>query len=81
MIINSKFLNGMKAPDQSIIETIKIIEKKYWKKTINFRLKDWEYQDRDIGVSAQWLMTKMEMYIQCQRTASNKITRKYKFKS
>ena len=28
MIINSKFLNGMKAPDQSIIETIKIIEKK-----------------------------------------------------
>ena len=33
IIINSKFLNGIKAPDQSIIETIKIIEKKkYWKK-------------------------------------------------
>ena len=47
MIINSKFLNGMKAPDQSIIETIKIIEKKnIGKKTINFRLKDW-------GVSRQ----------------------------
>ena len=47
ILINSKFLNGLKAPDQSIIETIKIIEKKKnWKKTINFRLKDW-------GVSRQ----------------------------
>ena len=47
VLINSKFLNGLKAPDQSIIETIKIIEKKkIGKKTINFRLKDW-------GVSRQ----------------------------
>ncbi len=47
VIINSKFLNGLKVPDQSIIETIKIIEeKKLGKKTINFRLKDW-------GVSRQ----------------------------
>ena len=47
ILINSKFLNGLKAPDQSIIETIKIIEKKkIGKKTINFRLKDW-------GVSRQ----------------------------
>ena len=47
IIINSEFLNGMKAPDESIVETIKIIEKKkIGKKTINFRLKDW-------GVSRQ----------------------------
>ena len=39
---NSKFLNGLKAPEQSIVETIKILEeKKIGKKTINFRLKDW----------------------------------------
>ena len=47
VIINSKFLNGLKVPDQSIIEAIKIIEeKKLGKKNINFRLKDW-------GVSRQ----------------------------
>ena len=27
-VINSKFLNNLKAPDESIIETIKILEKK-----------------------------------------------------
>ena len=32
IIINSEFLNGMKAPDESIVETIKIIEKKDRKK-------------------------------------------------
>jgi len=47
IIFNSKFLNGLKAPDESIIETIKIIErKKLGQKKINFRLKDW-------GVSRQ----------------------------
>ncbi len=47
VIINSKFLNDLKAPDQSIVEAIKIIEEKQiGKKTINFRLKDW-------GVSRQ----------------------------
>ncbi len=46
-IINSKFLNDLKAPDQSIPKTIKILEeKKLGKKRINFRLKDW-------GVSRQ----------------------------
>ncbi len=46
-IINSKFLNNLSAPDQSISETIKILEdKKLGKKKINFRLKDW-------GVSRQ----------------------------
>ena len=46
-IINSDFLNGLKVPEESITETIKIIEKKkLGKKTINFRLKDW-------GVSRQ----------------------------
>jgi len=47
IIINSDFLNGFKAPDESIIETINILEKKkLGKKQINFRLKDW-------GVSRQ----------------------------
>ncbi len=45
--INSKYLNDLKVPDESIIETIKILEeKKLGKKKINFRLKDW-------GVSRQ----------------------------
>ncbi len=47
VIINSKFLDGLKVPENSVIETIKIIEeKKLGKKRINFRLKDW-------GVSRQ----------------------------
>ncbi|MDC2995913.1 leucine--tRNA ligase [Candidatus Pelagibacter sp.] len=47
VIINSKFLDGLKVPEKSVIETIKIIEeKKLGKKRINFRLKDW-------GVSRQ----------------------------
>ncbi len=47
IIINSDFLDGLQAPDDSIIETIKILEKKkLGKKQINFRLKDW-------GVSRQ----------------------------
>jgi len=42
IIFNSKFLDGLKAPDQSIAEAIKIIEeRKIGKKKINFRLKDW----------------------------------------
>jgi len=47
IIFNSQFLDGLKAPEQSILETIKIIEeKKVGKKKITFRLKDW-------GVSRQ----------------------------
>ena len=47
IIINSEFLNGLKAPEDSVIETIKILEQKnLGKKKINFRLKDW-------GVSRQ----------------------------
>ena len=47
IIINSNYLNGLSAPDDSIVETIKILEeKKIGKKQINFRLKDW-------GVSRQ----------------------------
>ena len=46
-IFNSKFLNELKWPENSVIETIKILEKKkIGKKKINFRLKDW-------GVSRQ----------------------------
>jgi leucyl-tRNA synthetase len=42
IIYDSKFLNGLKAPEESVVETIKIIEnKKIGKKKINFRLKDW----------------------------------------
>ncbi|WP_440921111.1 leucine--tRNA ligase [Candidatus Pelagibacter sp.] len=47
VLINSDFLNGLRAPENSILETIKILEeKKIGKKQINFRLKDW-------GVSRQ----------------------------
>ena len=47
VIINSDFLNGLEAPEKSVLETIKILEdKKLGKKQINFRLKDW-------GVSRQ----------------------------
>ena len=41
-LVNSNFLNGLKAPDESIAETIKLLEKKnIGKKKINYRLKDW----------------------------------------
>ena len=47
VIINSSFLNNLKAPEDSVLDTIKILEeKKLGKKKINFRLKDW-------GVSRQ----------------------------
>ena len=47
IIFNSRFLDGLKAPDDSIIKTIEILEeKKIGKRKINFRLKDW-------GVSRQ----------------------------
>ena len=46
-LINSDFLNGLQAPNISVSETIKILEKKnLGKKKINYRLKDW-------GVSRQ----------------------------
>ena len=46
-IVNSKFLNGLDAPKNSVTETIKILEeKKLGKKKTNYRLKDW-------GVSRQ----------------------------
>ena len=42
LIINSNFLNGLQAPDESILKAIEILEKKkIGKKKINFRLKDW----------------------------------------
>ena len=47
IIFNSDFLNGYKAPDESVLKTIEYLEKnKLGKKKINFRLKDW-------GVSRQ----------------------------
>jgi len=47
ILINSQFLNGLEAPEKSVIETINILEKrKLGRKQINFRLKDW-------GVSRQ----------------------------
>ena len=46
-IINSGFLNGLNAPENSVNEAIRILEeKKLGKKKINYRLKDW-------GVSRQ----------------------------
>ena len=42
LIFNSNELNGLKAPEESILKTIEILENKNkGKKKINFRLKDW----------------------------------------
>ena len=42
LIINSEFLDGLRAPEESISKTIEILEKKkIGKKKINYRLKDW----------------------------------------
>ena len=42
LIFNSKFLNNLKVPEESILKTINILEeKKIGSKKINFRLKDW----------------------------------------
>ena len=41
-IYNSKFLNGLKVPDESVIKTIEFLEKNnLGKKKTNYRLKDW----------------------------------------
>ena len=42
ILINSNFLNGLRAPDEAITKTIEILEqKKLGEKKINYRLKDW----------------------------------------
>jgi len=42
VIFNSKELDNLKAPDESILKTIKILEdQKKGKRKVNFRLKDW----------------------------------------
>ena len=42
ILINSKFLDGLKVPDESIGKTIKLLEdKNLGEKKINYRLKDW----------------------------------------
>ncbi|MEL0246918.1 MAG: leucine--tRNA ligase [Alphaproteobacteria bacterium] len=47
VLINSDFLNGIEAPNKSVLKTIEILEEKnLGLKNINFRLKDW-------GVSRQ----------------------------
>ena len=41
-MFNSKFLDNLKSPNNSIVEAIRILEeKKVGQKKINFRLKDW----------------------------------------
>ncbi|MAV61922.1 MAG: leucine--tRNA ligase [Candidatus Pelagibacter sp.] len=47
VVFNSNYLDGLKVPEESIVKTIDILEKrKLGKRKINFRLKDW-------GVSRQ----------------------------
>ena len=42
VLINSEYLNDLKVPDESINQTIKLLEdKKLGKKKTNYRLKDW----------------------------------------
>ena len=40
-LFNSKFLNDLKVPDESINKTISYLEKKILAKKTNYRLKDW----------------------------------------
>jgi len=41
-LINSKFLNGLNVPEESVSKTIKVLEdRKIGNKKINYRLKDW----------------------------------------
>ncbi len=47
ILVNSDFLNGLEAPEKSVLETINILEERnLGKKKVNYRLKDW-------GVSRQ----------------------------
>ena len=64
VIINSNFLNGL-GSNNSVIETIKILEKrKLGKKQINFRLKDWGVsRQRYWGARYQLHTMKMGIYI------------------
>ena len=42
IMYNSEFLNGLKAPNESVLKAIEVLENKnLGKKMINFRLKDW----------------------------------------
>ena len=42
VLINSKFLNGLSVPEESVSKTIKLLEeKKLGEKKTNYRLKDW----------------------------------------
>ena len=67
IIINSDFLNGFEAPKDSVIKTIELLKKKIGKQQINYRLKDWEFPDKDTGVvQYQWLMMKTVRFIQYQ---------------
>ena len=50
-IINSDFLNGLKI-EEGKTEVINRLEKmKQGRGRTTFRLRDWEYQDKDIGVA------------------------------
>ena len=41
ILINSKFLDGLKVPEESINKTIELLENKKLGKKVNYRLKDW----------------------------------------
>ena len=52
----------IKGSRKSIQKTIDILEEKIGKKKINFRSKDWGFQDKDIGdVQYRWRTIKMEI--------------------
>ena len=61
VLYNSSFLNGLEVPNESIKKTIDYLEKnKIGIRQTNFRLKDWVFQDKDIGV-VQFLLFMMKI--------------------
>ena len=69
IIINSNFLNGLKAPEESVIKTIKILEeKKLVKKKLIIDLRIGVFLDKDTGdAQYQLYMTTKGMLTQFQK--------------
>ena len=63
-LFNSKFLDNLKVPDESIHKTINYLEENnIGQRKTNYRLKDWGYLVKDIG-DVQFQLHMMKIIIQ-----------------